>query len=745
MHHGSDELNTSACSLVQTLPKFACTEDGINTFMIPTSRVHDGELNSLLSLLIFVSYCIIIGICDCCDGRDEANGPYAFRCANINTCGDRLVILRKEALISYRNIQSGLRAKSNLLSTWRTKKAQDSRSLQSLREERVALIKYRFDLRYLLSYKESTPESNTRWELIREREHDCAMGNVDSCDYFHRGYLTNDELNPATYKSTASSDEEDDSTSTQPTPLTQKKRFIYEYTAQEIDYFRHGKGLDRVRATICPVKDVLPDDNARTTFVKLGEYYDYMLTQAEKNKKLVKNPKQIPLRKLRKYHTLFGRYLEFGDVGYRTAAVTFFEVLGLVFSPVSLSYHGLAWMTEELKRFAWESLEYCADNLPEASHDSNSTDTYSTVMQSIKVGCDKILEAEVEGSAMFNLLQNFDPLRYSPIIQTLDYFFDTFETFFWSLEIMQRAPFLYFEWYINQKYQVLPPRRQACLLREALTVLESEMSVLEEKIAKEEEILELQSKGVEEQLQFKHSKASVKNNKDNNKSSKVLLDYAPDGSWESLSQLCSSLLDGEYNYTLCLFDEAKQQPTSSKTSTATSLGVFSHWGSEDLQLQHLPHVKEYLMQMEAAAQQRKASAAGGVTAVLHDLHGVYKSLVTELPKTVLTSLTTASGSSNQDSSAGQNDEESIKQQLETQLRYYYTTQLYEHGQRCPVGQNKQRSTLVSFVCGAEFKILSIHEPSVCAYEMKVSIPLACDVAQEEQAMSRMKSLGVFGF
>ena len=52
---GCDEPNTSACSTVAAVKRFACPDEGSGSTLIPASRIGDG-------------------VCDCCDGSDEASG-----------------------------------------------------------------------------------------------------------------------------------------------------------------------------------------------------------------------------------------------------------------------------------------------------------------------------------------------------------------------------------------------------------------------------------------------------------------------------------------------------------------------------------------------------------------------------------------------------------------------------------------------------------------------------------------------
>ena len=59
---GCDEPNTSACSTVAAVKRFACPDEGSGTTLIPASRIGDG-------------------VCDCCDGKDEAEGTCEDTCA----------------------------------------------------------------------------------------------------------------------------------------------------------------------------------------------------------------------------------------------------------------------------------------------------------------------------------------------------------------------------------------------------------------------------------------------------------------------------------------------------------------------------------------------------------------------------------------------------------------------------------------------------------------------------------------
>jgi hypothetical protein len=84
---GSDEPNTSACAGVSKAPAFYCSGSGFLNVTIPLSRVQDG-------------------VCDCCDGEDEAGSPFfgveTTPCPQ--RCADQLLELKTETLAAYKHI-----------------------------------------------------------------------------------------------------------------------------------------------------------------------------------------------------------------------------------------------------------------------------------------------------------------------------------------------------------------------------------------------------------------------------------------------------------------------------------------------------------------------------------------------------------------------------------------------------------------------------------------------------------------
>ena len=65
---------------------------------------------------------------------------------------------------------------------------------------------------------------------------------------------------------------------------------------------------------------------------------------------------------------------------------------------------------------------------------------------------------------------------------------DTLITPSWMWEVIYRAPMLYYEYYFTNHTALLPPRRQACLLRTAIDTAQIELAALRDQIAAKEVI-----------------------------------------------------------------------------------------------------------------------------------------------------------------------------------------------------------------------------------------------------------------
>jgi hypothetical protein len=168
---------------------------------------------------------------------------------------------RQAALAEFRALQAGLRTRAELLHRFKQRKQAEARSYDDLVHERREIYHLLLQQEYFLQYKEQAPETLLRWKLLRHREHHCAVGNTESCDFFYSGYHNEDELKGEGFPLQV---------------LLPGKRFLYTHPAiPDPLYLATLSGTQRIHATGCSVKDLLPDDSARI-YTKLGEYHSFM-------------------------------------------------------------------------------------------------------------------------------------------------------------------------------------------------------------------------------------------------------------------------------------------------------------------------------------------------------------------------------------------------------------------------------------------------------------------------------------
>jgi hypothetical protein len=203
---------------------------------------------------------VCLGVCDCCDGSDEYDSPFQPAC--YNSCEDELVLMKRMALNSYRNVQSGLRTQAELTNSLKSKKMQEMSLIKKLREERDDIHSMFYTMMVLLR-ENAARETELHFQLLRERENRCAAGIESACEYFHSEYFDEDELMHTGY------------------PLEYAKprqRLHYEHSAADLEYVSKLSGLERVRMELCPLKTLLPDDDARI-YTRVGEYITFMKSE----------------------------------------------------------------------------------------------------------------------------------------------------------------------------------------------------------------------------------------------------------------------------------------------------------------------------------------------------------------------------------------------------------------------------------------------------------------------------------
>ncbi len=113
-------------------------------------------------------------MCDCCDGSDELNNPYyTVECPN--TCEVQLNLLRREALVLHRTIQSGLRTRTERIQSFQLHKQYEKRSYETLLEDQKQMNSMLVNMKALLEF-EKIREEELRWTLLHDRIYHCAVG-----------------------------------------------------------------------------------------------------------------------------------------------------------------------------------------------------------------------------------------------------------------------------------------------------------------------------------------------------------------------------------------------------------------------------------------------------------------------------------------------------------------------------------------------------------------------------------------
>jgi hypothetical protein len=97
--------------------------------------------------LLFSRNCVGVGICDCCDGSDEVFNPRS-NCTNV--CEANLMGLKKQALSMHRNIQAGMRVRTEVVEAFKLSRSKDAKQVETLKTEYDALDRILFRMMFLL-------------------------------------------------------------------------------------------------------------------------------------------------------------------------------------------------------------------------------------------------------------------------------------------------------------------------------------------------------------------------------------------------------------------------------------------------------------------------------------------------------------------------------------------------------------------------------------------------------------------
>lgn len=471
-----DEWNTSACSYYSNKP-FLCLGSQTLNVSIPLSRVGDG-------------------VCDCCDGQDEIGSPFPVECKHVCNADSRMYI--EQILVYYRELQTHLRARAEVVNVVKRKKLKEGKTLAILKEEKENAMSMIINMEKLLR-NEGYWESRGKSKLLRIRQMYCALSYDDRCNYFNSAYFASDELLTILGPHGVSK------------PKTESRSAI-EYESLSL--------LEKIKSTECPRQEYLPDDDITRIFDTIGDYLTFSKT----------NGGVLHFKKIRAlYNTeyLFTDYLLNGVEGYLLLAVVVLEVVSIPLAPIVLLLHGVMHVLTLLGNYFCNYTGIC--NI--LADDKGADDATMSIFEYV----------------------------YSPLEYIYYSMYKIFAVPIFMTSVIWRWPLMYYDYYFTSKYYDLPPRRNACLLRSGLQRAEKAIEELSNQIAHEEELAMLKEEGIEisgSQTNANHKK--WKNRKSKKNMDTQLVDYGPNGDWEALKDVCIEKELQEYKYKFCFFNEMKQ-------------------------------------------------------------------------------------------------------------------------------------------------------------------------------------------
>lgn len=514
-----------------------------------------------------VKYCFVLtfshslGICDCCDGSDEIDSLFPIACPN--GCKDILHAFQRQTLTEYKQISSGLQAKSNLVNMMKRKKLREQQSYLSLLTEYEETEKLYFQMRIFLEKNEKNQESKMQFDEIRRRVLNCANEYLPVCDIFGDGvdsyiddmalpfhlFGDNDEEEYLVDVNNGNQQIEDKEKSEQ-----QLKKEAQEKSSQRDEIRRTTMtALQRISSSYCnylesDVNGILIEETPRV-HKSVQQYIAYMTSRGGSAEK----KRQRSVEMIRKKNTLFGPYLDNGKAGHILAIQVLCEMVGIMISPLTvpmtLGYHAV-------RRFIssfWIQMRQCGSSLPDPK-----------LCSEWKISLAKSLR---EGGVLSQVMDALDYSQYNFWIQLSKRWSPYTSAVQWYVTLIQQVPWYYYRYYFTSLR--LPVKRDACTLREGIRVAKEEMAALKEKIEsrKEEEKKKLNPVSIKEDDGCSDSEIR---SPDGTCRRVAVVDYSPDGSWEALDGTCLEKDDGQYLYKVCLFQTVHQG--------STRLGTYRGWG-----------------------------------------------------------------------------------------------------------------------------------------------------------------------
>lgn len=658
--------------------------------------------------------------------------PFKPQCEN--TCTTQILQLRQDAITRYRSIQAGMRKQAERLEAMRRAKLRDERSFTTLKNEKIELQNLLLELQ-TLQVGEDYWETRSRWELLQERENSCATGKSEVCvNFFNSSFYSVYELAESIFVASKKARK----TGARLKNVTPEK---------DIQDLSNYVGIERVKRSLCLVEDLLPDEEMRA-YANLFEYLDFMRTPGGL---LLQNRRDD----IKFNEGLLNAYLDKGDKGLVHLTITALEFLSLLLSPILLPIHGVFMIVDYLKNQAWSYIMSIARkgvhdagidiSIPNPNINSNPNTNIANIVNTNNNNknlsiwqtlCLYMIQTEDPNSEVSQFLSYLDYSQYSVFMSIQETLYPIYGPFYWAYNIMTRAPYLYFDYYVRDKGTLLPQRRNSCLIRSGIEAIRNELKALAEKIEMKEEMKRLQqevkeesglgmeegggddddgssgggsggSKGTDDSNTSRKRRKkhlAAKNKKKKNTSIEVR-DLGPGGNWEVVKDTCLENKFGEYTYKFCYFGDIKQDKTL--------LGKFNRWGKKK--------PSEHNEGGGDGSSGSGSGSGGGSTKK-------FKFANKREEQRTAAAATAASLKVQQD-----NPEE------------YYSAHVYEGGARCQVVKGLSRSVQVDFECSPNEAIHQVTEVETCTYHMVVRTPIACSASMEARAMSQLETLGVFGF
>jgi hypothetical protein len=408
--------------------------------------------------------------------------------------------------------------------------------------------------------------------------------------------------------------------------------------------------------------------------------------------------RKLSVEQTRSKNTLFGAYLDSGEAGHVVGLQVLMEALGLLLSPLTVTYTQLTLLLSKNKKALYQRAQSCLleqngdpemirQNRLRSSFGSGGGGEFADFLPCTEMTLwpyRAILALSDEASPVATVLSYLDYNNYNWFMtHVVTRIAPYINSNLWYFRIIQQTPYYYFRYYFGDGASKLPVYRNACILREGLRVAKLEAQDIRGKIEAKRQQVEAEGGKVDSKVDASGKISHVSGSSGGILSSfqrgssaddgegGLGLDFGPDGSWQALNDTCLTRHEGQYLYKVCAFRDVFQD--------RVKLGEFSHWGDQPLaHRQSPPQVKESKMMSFKNRIQNKQKQQMKVAS------------------DYLTNL--VSGSANEEASS----------QAPT-----YTKQFYGDGTPCHNGI--VRHAVVEFNCAAFAEIVDVVE-----YEVSVS-------------------------